>query len=161
MGTCVDNTCWEVCLTGIEQFHRVAFGLIAPTGTTTTGMRWLGCDSTPNASGERTCAATGISPYVEPTKSWTAGPQASAPGDQLDHTLYVIVEGNRYAGSFNPLTLNYSNEPVCIGTLELDGSPDLEPALTNRSGGSPARPPRRSKRVARWWGRRSATSATW
>lgn len=44
------GTRWEVCLTGSEEFHRVAFGLIAPTGT-----------------------------YTAATQSWTVGPLASAP----------------------------------------------------------------------------------
>jgi hypothetical protein len=128
------GTRWEVCLTGSEEFHRVAFGLIAPTGTTTSDMRWLGCDTTPNGSGERTCdGAAGWSPYTEATTSWTVGPLATPSGTQLPHTMYVVLEGNRWSSGLLglPRTLNFKDEPVCIGAVELSGSPDLEPALTN------------------------------
>ena len=43
--------------------------------------------------------------------------------------LYVVVEGNRFSSGVlgMPRTLNFQDEPVCIGAVELDGSPGLEP----------------------------------
>ena len=131
------GTRWEVCLTGTVEFHRIAFGLIAPAGTTTGGMRWLGCDTTPSPEGERTC--NGVPPdlpiNVKPARSWTVGPQAVPPQtEQAPHTLYVVLEGNRSSltGVFGmPNTLNFQDEPACLGFVELDGNPGLEPAITH------------------------------
>ena len=82
----------------------------------------------------RTCNATGISPYVNDTQSpGPSGPWRAPLGrPSCANTLYVVVEGNRFSsGVFGmPRTLNFQDDPVCIGTVELDGSPDLEPALT-------------------------------
>lgn len=46
--------------------------------------------------------------------------------------MYVVVEGNRFSSGLlgMPPTLNFQDEPVCIGTVELDGNLDLELALT-------------------------------
>jgi hypothetical protein len=132
-GTCVLDTRWEVCLTGTEEFHRVAFGLIAPAGTTTSDIRWLGCDSAPDGSGQRTCTGGGdFSPSVNAAKSWTVGPLAVPAGNQLPDTLYAVLEGNRFSSGLLglPPTLNFQDEPICIGRVELSGAPALGPALT-------------------------------
>jgi hypothetical protein len=134
--TTAGGTRWEVLLqNATAEFHRVGFGLIAPLGTTTSGMRWVGCD-TVVISGVRTCiGGAGFGTTVNPAASWTVGPQASAPGDQLEHTLYVVLEGNRpsqFAGINDGDTLNPENagSVIVLGTVELDANPDLEPALT-------------------------------
>jgi hypothetical protein len=135
----VGGTRWEVLLRNAgTEFHRVAFGLIAPFGTGTADMRWLGCESTATppggralVAGERSCTGgTGFGTTVNAATSWTVGPQASAPGTQRDHTLYVVLEGNR-AGAGSD-TLNPASGPtnLVLGAVELDGNPDLEPALT-------------------------------
>jgi hypothetical protein len=125
------GTRWEVCIPRADhEFHRVAFGLIAPVGTDTDDMRWVGCDTTPNGSGVRTCTGgTGFGATVDPAGSFTVGPQAGPPGTQLPHTLYVVLEGNRFS-SGDLYTLNFVGEGVCLGAVELDSSPDLAPALT-------------------------------
>ncbi|MGH0031140.1 MAG: thrombospondin type 3 repeat-containing protein [Myxococcota bacterium] len=127
------GTRWDVLLKNAgDEFHRVAFGLIAPAGTTDTQMRWVGCDTAYEVDGERACVGgTGFGTTVNASNSWTVGPEATPAGTQLPHTLYVVLEGNR--PSFGSLfTLNPINAPdtVVLGTVELDGSPDLEPALT-------------------------------
>jgi hypothetical protein len=95
-------------------------------------MRWVGCDTSIEPDGERPCTGgTGFGTTVNAASSWTVGPEASPAGTQLPHTMYVVLEGNR--PSFGSLfTLNPLNGPptVVLGTVELDGSPDLEPALT-------------------------------
>jgi hypothetical protein len=75
---------------------------------------------------------TGFGTTVNPSNSWTVGPQATPAGTQLPHTLYVVLEGNRLPGLGSLFTLNPINGPttVVLGTVELSGSPDLEPALT-------------------------------
>jgi hypothetical protein len=113
-----------------EEFHRVAFGLIAPNGTTTSQMRWVGCNTAPNGNGQRSCpGGAGFAPGVNPLQSWTVGPSASPPGTLLPHTLYVVLEGARFSSGLLP-TLNFPGQAVCLGAVELDSSPDLEPALT-------------------------------
>jgi hypothetical protein len=125
------GTRWEVCVPrASEEFHRVAFGLIAPTGTTTSQMRWRGCDTAPNGSGQRSCpGGAGFGPGVNASQSWTVGPSASPPGTLLPDTLYVVLEGGRFSSGLLP-TLNFPGQAVCLGAVELDSSPDLEPALT-------------------------------
>jgi hypothetical protein len=125
------GTRWEVCIPRADhEFHRVAFGLIAPVGTDASDMRWVGCDTTPNGSGQRSCTGgAGFGATVSPAGSFTVGPQATPPGTQLPHTLYVSLQGNRFS-SFDQDTLNFVGEGVCLGAVELDSSPDLEPALT-------------------------------
>ncbi|HEX5065075.1 MAG TPA: hypothetical protein VFY49_03110 [Myxococcota bacterium] len=122
------GTRWEVCVPrASEEFHRVAFGLIAPAGTTTSEMRWRGCNTTPNLDDQRTCTGgAGFAPGVNAAQSWTVGPSA---GTSVPHTLYVVLEGARFSSGLLP-TLNFPGQPVCLGAVELDSSPDLEPALT-------------------------------
>jgi hypothetical protein len=134
------GTRWEVLLkNATAEFHRVAFGLIAPFGTATGDMRWLGCESTatpPGAralvSGERSCTGgTGFGTTVNAAKSWTVGPQAGAPGAQLDHTLYVVLEGNRASlATLDTLNPENAQGAIVLGSVELDGNPELEPALS-------------------------------
>ena len=114
------------------EFHRVAFGLIAPSGTDDTQMRWVGCNTPYEGDNERACVGgVGFGTTTFASQSWTVGPDASPAGTQLPHTLYVVLEGNRPSQA-SLLTLNPENGPgtYVLGSVELDGSPDLEPALT-------------------------------
>jgi len=127
------GTRWDVIAKNASaEFHRVTFGLIAPNGTTTSQMRWVGCNTAPNGSGVRSCTGgTGFGTTTSASNSFTQGPIATPPGTQLPHTLYVSLVGNRPSQS-SQLTFNPVNGPtqVTLGTVELDASPDLEPALT-------------------------------
>jgi hypothetical protein len=125
------GTRWEVCIPRAEhEFHRVAFGLIAPLGTDASSMRWVGCDTPPDGNGQRICnGLPSFGSTADPAGSFTVGPQASPPGTQVPYTLYVSLQGNRFS-SFDQDTLNFVGEGVCLGAVELDSSPDLEPALT-------------------------------
>jgi hypothetical protein len=104
-------------------------------------MRWLGCDTTPNGAGERTCCEVGpcgdfdgigVGTNANPNRSWTVGPQASPAVTQLPDTLYVVLEGTALSnGTLD--TLNPASEGVfhVLGEVELTGAgAGLEPALT-------------------------------
>ena len=138
------GTRWEVrVVRSSQEFHRAAFGLIAPAGTGTGEMRWLGCDTTPNGSGERLCCESGpcgdfdgvgVGTNVNPNRSWTVGPQVSPAGTQLPDTLYVVLEGTAVSnGDMTSDTLNPVSEGQfhVLGEVELTGAgAGLEPALT-------------------------------
>ncbi len=130
-GTCSLGTRWEVCITSNEQFHRASFGLIAPAGTTTNEMRWVGCDTAPGTNAERACVGGGgYDNLVYSADSFTVGPTSAPPNTLLPDTLYVVAEGNAFAGIGVDRRLNSPGLKSCIGAVELDASPDLEPALT-------------------------------
>ena len=125
------NTRWDVLLRNAnDRFHRVAFGLVAPFGTTTADMRFAGCTGTTAEPGEvRTCGA-GVGPTVNALRSWTVGPVAPAqtPAGLREHTLYVVTEGAIPFGISLPY-LNLPGQTIVLGTIELTGAPDLEPSL--------------------------------
>ena len=136
------GTRWEVRIArSSDEFHRVAFGLIAPVGTGTGDFRWLGCDTTPNGSGERLCCdpgpcgdfdGIGIGTNANPNRSWTVGPQPTPAGTQLPDTLYVVLEGtaisNGLLDTLNPVS---EGDYHVLGEVELSGvGAGLEPALT-------------------------------
>ena len=128
------NTRWDVLLLNADdRFHRVAFGLVAPAGTGTADMRFVGCDGTTAEAGEvRTCSS-GVGPTISPSQSWTLGPTTAAqtPTGLREHTMYVVLEGA--VPFFLDITRPYMNLPgqtITLGTVELSGTPDLEPALT-------------------------------
>jgi FG-GAP repeat len=127
------GTRWDVIARNASaEFHRVTFGLIAPAGTTTSQMRWVGCSTPPSGNGVRSCTGgIGFGATTSAANSFTQGPLASPPGTELAHTLYVSLVGNRPSQS-SQLTFNPVNGPaqVTLGTIELDAAPDLEPAIT-------------------------------
>jgi len=135
------GTKWEVRVSRAnEEFHRVAFGLIAPSGTDTINMRWLGCNTTPDGSGARSCCESppcgdfdglGVGTNVNPNRAFTVGPQASPPGTQLPHTMYVVLEGSALSnGALDTVNPAAEGQFHVLGEVELVSSPDLEPALT-------------------------------
>jgi hypothetical protein len=136
------GTRWEVrAVRSNAEFHRVAFGLIAPSGTTNAQMRWRGCDTAPDGCGARLCCESppcgdfdglGIGSSVNPNRSFTAGPQASPPGTQLPNTMYVVLEGSALSsGSLDTVNPVSEGQYHILGEVELTSSPDLEPALTH------------------------------
>jgi hypothetical protein len=124
------HTRWDVLLKNAnDRFHRVSFGLVAPFGTTTADMRFAGCEGVTAEPGDvRTCGA-GVGPTVNPFQSWTVGPVALAqtPTDLREYTMYVVAEGAVPSG-LSPY-LNLPGQTIVLGTVELTGAPDLEPAL--------------------------------
>ena len=120
---------WQVELDTNLELHRVTFGLVAPAGTTTTQMRFIGC-TTPSGPQptRRSCLANNaLGPYVSPATSYTVGPTASTSGLRTD-TLYVSLGGSRTSGAPLP-ALNIANQPVVLGVVELDPT-TVAPALT-------------------------------
>ncbi|MBW2527321.1 MAG: FG-GAP repeat protein, partial [Deltaproteobacteria bacterium] len=124
------GTRWEVRIKNASsEFHRVAFGLIAPAGTTTGQMRWRGCDTTPNGASERVCCESppcgdfdgvGVGTNVNPNRSWTVGPQASPSGTQLPDTLYVVLEGTALSnGTLDTLNPSSEGQFHVLGEVEL------------------------------------------
>jgi hypothetical protein len=135
------GTRWEVrAVRASDEFHRVAFGLIAPSGTDTPQMRWRGCNTTPDGNGARLCCESppcgdfdglGVGTNVNPNRSFTVGPQASPPGTQLPHTMYVVLEGSALSsGTLDTVNPVSEGQYHILGEVELSTSPDLEPALT-------------------------------
>ena len=135
------GTKWEVrVVRSNDEFHRLAFGLIAPAGTTTADMRWLGCDTTPDPGGARDCCESppcgdfdglGVGTNVNPNRTFTIGPQSSPPGTQLPDTMYVVLEGSALSnGALDTVNPAAEGAYHVLGEIELLGSPDLEPALT-------------------------------
>jgi len=126
------RTRWDVLLRDAgERFHRVSFGLVAPVGTTVSDFEFVGCTTLTAEPGDvRSCSA-GVGPTVQAANSWTVGPtaQGSTPAGLRDHTMYVVLEGNRFFGAL-PRYLNLPGQTIQLGTIELSGSPDVEPALT-------------------------------
>ncbi|MFK7898572.1 MAG: thrombospondin type 3 repeat-containing protein [Myxococcota bacterium] len=126
-------TRWDILLTNpSDRFHRVSFGLVAPFGTGTSDMRFVGCEgATAEPGAVRTCAAgLGLGPTINAGNSWTLGPAAAAqmPVGLREHTLYAVLEGGiPFAGG--PPYMNIAGQPITLGTVELSGTPDLEPAL--------------------------------
>lgn len=126
------DTRWDVLLTGASDFfERVAFGLVAPVGTTTADMRFDGCTGSTAEPGEvRTCAGF-VGGTVDSGQSWTVGPVdlAATPAGLRDHTLYVVLQGDFAVGPAST-ALNLPGQTVLLGRVVLSGTPDLEPALT-------------------------------
>jgi hypothetical protein len=120
---------WQVELDTDIELDRVTIGMVAPTGTTTAQMRFIGCTT---ASGpqptRRSCSAnTALGPYVAPATTFSVGPGASTSGLRSD-TLYVSVGGARASGAPLP-ALNIAPQPVVLGVVELDTT-TAAPALT-------------------------------
>jgi hypothetical protein len=137
----VSGTRWEVrAVRASDEFHRVAFGLIAPSGTDASQMRWRGCNTTPSGSGARLCCESppcgdfdglGIGSNVNPNRSFTVGPQSTPPGTQIPHTMYVVLEGSALSsGTLDAVNPVSEGQYHILGEVELTTSPDLEPALT-------------------------------
>ncbi len=132
--TTASGTRWDVIAKNASaEFYRVTFGLIAPVGTTTSQMRWVGCNTTPSGSAaQRSCTGgAGFGATTSATNSFTQGPQVSPPGTRLPYTMYVSLVGNRPSQS-SLLTVDPVNgtSQVTLGTVEVDTTPDLQPALT-------------------------------
>jgi hypothetical protein len=136
------GTRWEVrAVRASDEFHRVAFGLIAPSGTDAPQMRWRGCDTTPDGNGARLCCESppcgdfdglGVGTNVNPNRSFTVGPQATPPGTQLPHTMYVVLEGSALSsGTLDTVNPVSEGQYHILGEVELSSSPDLEPAMTH------------------------------
>jgi hypothetical protein len=136
------GTRWEVrAVRSNAEFHRVGFGLIAPAGTPTSEMRWLGCDTTADGNGARLCCedppcgdfdGLGIGSNVNPNQSFTVGPQALPPGTQLPNTMYVVVEGSALSsGSLDTVNPVTEGQYHILGEFELSNAPTLQPALTH------------------------------
>jgi hypothetical protein len=93
-------------------------------------MRFVGCDGVTALPGEvRTCGA-GVGPTLNPFQSCTIGPVAPAqtPVGLRVYTMYVVAEGAILFGVSLPY-LNLPGQTIVLGTVELTGAPDLEPAL--------------------------------
>ncbi len=120
---------WQLELDTNLELQRMTFGLVAPAGTTTSQMRFTGCNAfSGSPATRRICAASGsLGPYVNPAISYTVGPQASVSGLRTD-TLYVSIGGARESGASAP-ALNVAGQPVVLGVVELDTSV-AAPALT-------------------------------
>jgi hypothetical protein len=138
----VSGTRWEVrAVRASAEFHRVAFGLIAPSGTDASQMHWRGCDTTPDGNGARLCCESppcgdfdglGVGTNVNPNRSFTVGPQTTPPGTQLPHTMYVVLEGSALSsGSLDTVNPFSEGQYHILGEVEMSSSPDLEPALTH------------------------------
>ena len=69
------GTRWEVCLTGSEEFHRVAFGLIAPLAPTTRDLPRPGRAPAPHRRTQRPRTPPGLRRSRVPRR---------APPDALD-----------------------------------------------------------------------------